>query len=31
MKVRSGLKEGVDVATRNRKPVDPLEVHDWMA
>ena len=31
MKVRSGLKEGVDVTMRNRKPVDPLEVHDWMA
>lgn len=31
MKIRSGLKEGVDVTMRNRKPVDPLEVHDWMA
>lgn len=31
MKARSGLKEGLDVTTRARKPVDPLEVHDWMA
>jgi hypothetical protein len=31
MKFRSGLKEGWDVAFRHRKPVDPLELHDWMA
>jgi hypothetical protein len=31
MKVRSGLVEGLDVAMHNRKPVDPLELHDWMA
>lgn len=31
MKLRSGLGEGVDVATRLRKPADPLELHDWMA
>jgi hypothetical protein len=31
MKVRSGLGEGVDVALRQRKPADPLELHDWIA
>ncbi|HET9081114.1 MAG TPA: hypothetical protein VFO01_11460 [Trebonia sp.] len=31
MKSRSGLKEGLDVTLRQRKPVDPLELHDWMA
>ena len=31
MKVRSGLKEGLDVTMRHRKPVDPLELHDWIA
>jgi hypothetical protein len=31
MKLRSGLKEGWDVALRHRRPVDPLELHDWMA
>jgi hypothetical protein len=31
MKLRSGLKEGFDVAMRHRKVVDPLELHDWMA
>jgi hypothetical protein len=31
MKVRSGLKEGFDVAMRHRKPVDPLQLHDWLA
>lgn len=31
MKVRSGLKEGLDVTMGSRKPVDPLEVHDWIA
>ncbi len=31
MKSRSGLTEGVDVALRQRKPVDQLELHDWMA
>jgi len=31
MKLRSGLGEGVDVATHLRKPADPLEIHDWMA
>lgn len=31
MKVRSGLKEGFDIALRHRKPVDPLELHDWLA
>jgi hypothetical protein len=28
MKVRSGLGEGVDVALRQRKPADPLELYD---
>jgi hypothetical protein len=31
MQVRSGLKEGIDVATRLRRPVDPMELHDWLA
>lgn len=31
MKLRSGLKEGLDVALRHRKPTDPLELHDWIA
>lgn len=29
-KLRSGLGEAFDVALRLRKPVDPLEVHDWI-
>ena len=31
MRFRSGLKEGWDIALRHRKPVDPLELPDWMA
>jgi hypothetical protein len=31
MQVRSGLKEGVDVATRLRRAADPMELHDWLA
>jgi hypothetical protein len=31
MKFRSGLKEGLDVTFRHRKPADLLELHDWMA
>jgi hypothetical protein len=31
MRLRSGLKEGFDIAMRHRKLVDPLELHDWMA
>ncbi|MGH3277150.1 MAG: hypothetical protein ACRDNZ_22830 [Streptosporangiaceae bacterium] len=31
MKVRSGLGEGLGVATRLRKPSDPMELHDWIA
>jgi hypothetical protein len=31
MRLRSGLAEGIDVATRLRKPADALELHDWMA
>ncbi|MFJ2651832.1 hypothetical protein ACIO1C_34550 [Streptomyces sp. NPDC087420] len=31
MRLRSGLVEGFEVAARQRKPVDPLELHDWMA
>jgi hypothetical protein len=31
MKTRSGLKEGVDVTFRFRKPSDPMELHDWLS
>jgi hypothetical protein len=31
MQFRSGLKEGVDVTFRFRRPADPLELHDWLA
>jgi hypothetical protein len=31
MRLRSGLKEGFDVAMRHRKLVDLFELHDWMA
>lgn len=31
MKVRSGLIEGVDIVSHNRKPVDPMQLHDWLA
>ena len=31
MKIRSGLKEGVDVTFGYRKPSDPLELHDWLS
>jgi hypothetical protein len=31
MKSRSGLKEGLDITLHHRKPVDPLELHDWIA
>jgi hypothetical protein len=31
MRQRSGLKEGIDVATHLRKPADLMEFHDWMA
>lgn len=31
MRLRSGLTEGLDVTLHHRKPVDPLELHDWMA
>jgi len=31
MKTRSGLKEGLDIVFHHRKPVDPMELHDWMA
>ena len=31
VRFRSGLKEGWDVALRQRTPADPLELHDWMA
>jgi hypothetical protein len=30
MRIRSGLKEGLDVTLRQRKPVDPLELHEQM-
>jgi hypothetical protein len=31
MQMRSGLGEGLDVVTGTRKPLDPLEFHDWFA
>jgi hypothetical protein len=31
MQSRSGLKEGVDVTFRFRRPADALELHDWLA
>jgi hypothetical protein len=31
MKVRSGVREVADVGLRQRKLIDPLELHDWMA
>lgn len=31
MRLRSGLKEAVDIAMRHRRLLDPLELHDWMA
>jgi hypothetical protein len=31
MQTRSGLKEGLDVAMRIRRPLDPMELHDWIA
>jgi hypothetical protein len=31
MRIRSGLKEGFDVAMRHRKLVDLFELHDWLA
>ena len=30
MQSRSGLKEGVDVTFRFRKPFDHMELHDWL-
>jgi hypothetical protein len=29
--LRSGLKEGLDVVLRHRNPLDPMELHDWLA
>lgn len=31
MRIRSGLGEGLDVATRLRKPADPMELYGWLA
>lgn len=31
MQVRSGVREGVDVASRLRRPADVFELHDWLA
>lgn len=31
MQLRSGLKEGIDVTLKFRKPADALEIHDWLA
>lgn len=28
--VRSGLVEGLDITLHHRKPVEPLELHDWL-
>jgi len=28
---RSGIREGWDIALRHRKPIDPMEVADWLA
>lgn len=30
LQVRSGVAESLDVTLRHRKPVDPLELHDWL-
>jgi hypothetical protein len=30
MRLRSGLKEGLDVTLKFRKPADVLEFHDWL-
>ncbi len=29
-RVRSGLREGLDVVLRHRKPLDPMQLHDWL-
>lgn len=29
-KLRSGLVEGMDIVFRHRKPIDPLDLHDWL-
>lgn len=29
-KLRSGLGEALDILTRQRKPIDPLNLHDWL-
>ena len=31
MRIRSGVREGLDISLRQRKPVDLLDLHDWMA
>jgi len=31
IQVRSGLTEGMDVALHHRRPVDPMELYDWLA
>ena len=31
IQVRSGITEGLDVVLHHRKPVDPMELHDWLA
>jgi hypothetical protein len=31
MKIRSGLGEGLDIVLRHRRPIDLLELHDWVA
>jgi hypothetical protein len=29
-RLRSGLTEGFDVALRHRRPLDPMQLHDWL-
>lgn len=31
MRSRSGLNERIDLALRLRRPIDPMELHDWFA
>lgn len=31
IQVRSGLTEGLDVALHHRKPVDPMQLYDWLS
>lgn len=31
IRLRSGLSEGLSVTLRQRRPVDPFELHDWLS